>query len=117
MQCPLRRQHVACDMETPTHMNCSFVLTGSMNPALHHPLWYRDRGLISEAEEKQALEKGSPMLLPSPQPYASFSAGFFQVKCDAERWEITTSRPDQFDTIRGIAQKLFDEVLPHTPVR
>lgn len=87
-----------------------------MNPALHHPSWYRNRDLITDVEEKHALEEGDPMLLPLPQPFATFDTGSFRVRCEPGMWEISSSKPNSFNHMIEIAEKLFDETLPHTPV-
>jgi hypothetical protein len=89
---------------------------GGMNPSLHYPIWYRYKDLINEEEEKYALEVGHAMLLPPPDPFAMFDTGVFQVRCYTNRWEILTYQPDNNRRILHVAERLFDELLPHTPV-
>lgn len=93
----------------------SIVVVGGMNPAIHHPSWYRYNGLISPDEELTALaNEADPMfLLPN---MAQFSIAFFTVQCQQNRWEIKTTIDDQFDRIGTFAARLFDVLLPHTPV-
>src|SRR5438045_1287998 len=91
----------------------SVVLTGHMNAPIHHPYWYRHEGLITEAEEQEAVKSDKLILLPQ---LSQFFAGSIEVLCQEGRWEIKTSDSSSADRIRQIAVRLFDGVLPHTPV-
>ncbi len=94
----------------------SVVVAGAMNPSIHHPVWYRHVGLLSEEEEREAIEGRQALLVPLPAPMAQFETGLFQVSCQQNRWQILTANLAATDRIVSIAEKLFDEILPHTPV-
>jgi hypothetical protein len=89
------------------------VVLGGMNPRIHHPAWYRTVGLLSEAETEAALK--------APQTFAALPVAQVQtpemvIFCQEERWEIRTSNENMCDRIINITIKLFDDILPHTPV-
>jgi hypothetical protein len=96
--------------------NCYIHLIGAMNPSLHQPSWYRLQELITVDEEKYAYEIGKAMLLPPPQPYSCFDVGTFKTECAFGGWTISTRSSDHFSRIRSVAERLFDDILPHTPV-
>jgi hypothetical protein len=47
---------------------------------------------------------------------AQFSTSVFTVICHPGRWQIQTNNENHFDRVEGCAGRLFDELLPHTPV-
>ena len=100
----------------PKVASFSVVVTGAMNPSIHHPVWYRHVGLLSEQEEREAIEGKQALLIPLPAPMAQFETGLFQVSCQQNRWQILTANHAATDRIVSIAETLFDEILPHTPV-
>ena len=100
----------------PKVASFSVVVTGAMNPSIHHPVWYRHVGLLSEQEEREAIEGKQALLIPLPAPMAQFETGLFQVSCQQNRWQILTANHAATDRIVSIAETLFDEILPHTQV-
>jgi hypothetical protein len=88
------------------------VVLGQMNPAIHHPAWYKFVKVLSDEEEKEALKKQFVFV---PQ-MAQFKTGSLQFYCDLQRWQVSTTDPAQFERILKIAGLVFDEHLPHTPV-
>lgn len=90
----------------------ALVILGSMNPPLHHPQWYQFIGELTEAETTESLGREFLIL---PQ-LAQFDAGSFQVTCDPQRWQITTSDAGAVDRILRVATSVFDKRLVETPV-
>jgi hypothetical protein len=91
----------------------SIVVIGAMNSAIHHPYWYRDRGLIDDEEMKTALSHEETVFVPE---IAQFNTGQIFINCQARRWEVKTSNRGFVKRIVDIAGKVFDEILPHTPI-
>jgi len=114
----------------------TIVIAGHMNPAIHHPAWYKLINALSQDElastvaldesrqltEEAFLTKG-PGLRPSTgagvtictPPFAQFTAGKMRITCIDESWTITTPDQNLFVRIRDIASTVF-EALSHTPV-
>jgi len=90
----------------------SIVVVGQMNPAIHHPAWYRSVNLLNDSERDAAL--AAPGLLSSSQ-LSQFVAPDFTVNCAPNRWEIQAFRHDSLERILATAAAVF-EALSHTPV-
>jgi hypothetical protein len=99
----------------------SIVLRGSMNPAIHHPAWYRAVGALSEDEAKEALSSEFVFL---PQ-IANFQTKALVVTCQPDRWQVATlPRANQAATLPTanmertveLAVQVFDKKLPETPM-
>lgn len=91
----------------------AIVILGGMNPRIHHPAWYQLVGLIDNDEAEQATKLPSIVLT---QFMAQFDTPELVIVCQDNRWEIRTSNAAKIERIKFIASKLFDEVLPHTPI-
>lgn len=91
----------------------SITVLGHMNPMIHHPLWYLQSGLISEPESKEAIDSPNTYTLP---PMSQFQTHALAIVCLANRWEVQTKTASNLGRIRRLAERLFDEILPHTPV-
>src|SRR6266436_391884 len=91
----------------------SIVALGSMNPRLHHPLWYRIIGAITEEEE--ALATASPNLVVIP-PLARFEVAGITIACQENRWEISATQPALRTRIRDVAALVFKK-LYETPIQ
>ncbi len=89
------------------------VVIGAMNPRIHHPAWYQLVKLISGQEAEHATQTQPVVCTPA---YSQFGLGEIDIKCLPDRWDITTRSSANIDRIREIAQRLFDDVLLHTPV-
>lgn len=88
------------------------VVTGAMNPAIHHPSWYQQHQLLSQAEASEALSSGSvtgPIL-------ARLTFASCEIFCVQQEWRIRTSSSALHQRVVEIAAKTFDELLRHTPV-
>lgn len=91
----------------------NIVVLGAMNPRIHHPMWYRLVGLITPEEADAAISL--PGLLTTPH-FSQFESNSFILVCQDDRWEIRTSDPGQLKRLHEIFVKVFDDILPHTPV-
>lgn len=90
----------------------SVVVLGSMNPAIHHPFWYKFIGVLTEPETK--LASADPTLQVTPV-YSQFSVGPITMTCLQQRWAAQTGDEAQFPRVVEIAKKAMD-TLEHTPV-
>lgn len=99
------------DVPIPAPEFYSIVVVGKMNPAIHHPTWYKYLGLLDEQECNSALAATIVVV----SPVSQFTAPPFQVVCQPERWEIQTTQSKYMERILVTASKVF-EVLTHTPV-
>lgn len=91
----------------------SVVVLGSMNPALHHPSWYKYIGILDDEAESSALSNEFVFL---PQ-LGQFRTKEFQLFCDTQRWQVVVPSSDQFDRAIEIAKVTFDDRLVETPIR
>src|SRR6516162_1641943 len=90
----------------------SIVVAGAMNPALHHPGWYKSQNFINQQEQDSAVT--AQPLITTPQ-FSNFVAPEFTITCLPDRWEIQTVRSQAMDRILSVACSVF-EALNHTPV-
>ncbi|MCG8425060.1 MAG: hypothetical protein MJE77_44835 [Proteobacteria bacterium] len=91
----------------------SVVLLGAMNPALHHPTWYKAVGVLDDAQEREALAAEFVFL---PQ-LAQFHTADLQFFCDPQRWQLATANIGNVDKVVSITEVSFDEKLTETPLR
>jgi hypothetical protein len=91
----------------------SVVLLGSMNPRIHHPKWYQSVGIFSQPEVDDAIQNQPVICTPA---FSQFVVGDLVIKCLTDRWDIQTANRQKIDAIREIAERLFDDLLFHTPV-
>lgn len=109
----------------------SLVITGNMNPAIHHPIWYKDIGALTDAElaetgaipPKTAMDSGSA----KPQGSAAvaqiictgvlsqFTSGKIRIICLPQTYTISTIDRGLLPRMREVASLVF-QVLTHTPV-
>jgi hypothetical protein len=102
---------VAPNAPQPSREFCSIVVTGTMNPAIHHPSWYQSIQLLDQAAFDAAV--AAPMVM-VPQ-FSQFSTPDFSIICLPDRWEIQTGKFSNAATILAAASKVF-KVLDQTPV-
>jgi hypothetical protein len=91
----------------------NIVVIGAMNPRIHSPAWYSQYKLISEDEFKAATLSPGTMLTAQ---VAQFRFKEMTMLCLPDRWEIKTTRRSDADRIVTITQRIFDDLLMHTPV-
>jgi hypothetical protein len=102
---------VLTNLPQPSAEFCSIVVTGMMNPAIHHPSWYQSIKLLDKAEYEAAITAQMVLM----QQASQFVAPEFSVICIPDRWEIQTVRFANMGRLLSVASKVF-EVLDHTPV-
>jgi len=104
----------------------TITVLGAMNPAIHHPAWYRFIDAISADELELAtpmqtsVPGGFAIQLQSNQGFSSgqfsmFTVGGLRVTCLPEIWSVTATEESNLDRIVDVAGKVFG-ALPHTPV-
>lgn len=91
---------------------CAVVVKGAMNPAIHHPSWYKVAEILVPELADEALQ-GDFVFVP---PLSQFTAGKFQVLCQNDRWQITLADLDDFAEGIEIAARVFDDALHETPL-
>ncbi len=92
----------------------SIVVVGALNPRIHHPSWYRYNKLISQKEERSALQSEQSVCTPV---FSQFAVPDLAVVCDQSRWEIRTEDDGEETIARlpAIAAGVFG-LLAQTPV-
>jgi hypothetical protein len=107
----------------------SIAVAGAMNPAIHHPTWYKIIGALSESEVAEAMAQKAPPLPGPGQGYATitsavtmfmpgfaqFTAGKVRITCVEQSWTIWTHDRALLSRCCEIASSVF-EALEHTPV-
>ena len=90
----------------------SVVVSGHMNPAIHHPAWYEQIGILTQAEALESLKGENFVCLPQ---VAQFASRGITVTCIPTRWDARTTKADQRERILDIAKRTYT-ALDHTPV-
>lgn len=90
----------------------SIVVIGAMNPRIHHPLWYRLIGAISEQEAEAAADAGGICAT----PFSNFETAGMSVLCQQDRWQIVTTRADVRSRLLDVTKLVFRK-LNETPVQ
>jgi hypothetical protein len=106
----------------------SITVAGAMNPAIHHPAWYRAIGALNDSELTLAGAAPDPAVQQTPgtspsgaalpictPAFSQFTAGAIRVICINQSWTISTHEKILLVKIRDIATKVFS-ALGHTPV-
>ncbi|RHX83850.1 hypothetical protein [Leptospira stimsonii] len=91
--------------------NSSVVVTGAMNPTIHHPFWYKFHDLISEDSYKKAL---NPSMLVSPA-ISQINFGEYHLACEQEKWSLIVDSIEKIKDVTTIASKVF-KLLGETPL-
>ncbi len=91
----------------------SIVIAGDMNPAIHHPSWYRRVGICDATAEEAALNDKNTVCTPAA---SQFSTSDFYISCSSDKWLVRTIAEDAVDRILDIAVRTFLEKLTETPV-
>jgi len=116
----------------------SITVAGNMNPAIHHPAWYKIIGALSDVEiaasgavgdVKPVPEPTEPsdivqggLFVPSPTSgpvltpaFTAFTAGKLRIVCVQQNWTISTYERETFTRACEVACNVF-AALPQTPV-
>jgi hypothetical protein len=90
------------------------IVSGSMNPSIHHLVWYRMIGAIDESELQAALR--TPFNTTTPV-VSQFQVGTpaLTVNCQAGQWSIQSSDASLWNRMVDIAALVFAK-LNETPV-
>lgn len=88
------------------------VLVGAMNPALHHPAWYRSFGTLSDNEQQQAISRDFVFL---PQ-LAQFRTETLHFYCDMQKWQLGTNIKSSIERVVTLTEDCFDKKLTETPL-
>jgi hypothetical protein len=99
---------MSCDRES-----YNIVVIGAMNPRIHVPAWYLHYGLLGASEYELAIS--APSMVVTPQ-LSQFPFKDISILCLPDRWEIKTTKWSDLDRMRRITERVFDELLMHTPV-
>lgn len=115
---PLLRFHGLDSRAVVPLKNTSIVVLGNFNPAIFQPEWFLRHDLLPADEVEAATARpGSttvPLIVTSDLCQIPFRSTFLQVRAD--RWLLSTERPDWSTDLGGIASSVFTH-LPETPVR
>lgn len=91
----------------------NIVVLGGMNPRIHHPAWYHMVKLFDASEFETALASPDTVVMP---PLAKICLPHLTIWCQEDRWQVSTHDRSQLPRLGVLTAKLFDEILPHTPV-
>jgi len=105
----------------------SIVVVGNMNPAIHHPRWYKDVGILDEKEVKEAEEPpptrsdtpdavhvtGVPMVVSTYA--AQFTTRALRIVCAPQSWSVLTIDENKLEKCLSVASRVFQK-LDSTPV-
>lgn len=86
------------------------VAAGSLNPAIFHPRWLADNGLIAENEAEHALTE----IVVTPQ-LTAFQADWLSVQITQNQAIFSTVEEARGQQVRDLARSCFD-LLPQTPI-
>jgi len=83
---------------------------GSFNPAIFHPAWFQQNGLLADTDVEHALQQ----LVVTPQ-LTAFTGGWLSAQVTVEQAVFSTVEEARELELRDLAKNVF-ELLPHTPV-
>jgi hypothetical protein len=75
-------------MPASSQPSYAVVVAGNMNPAIHHPSWYRSCALLSESDEDFSVKSRTIVLLPD---FAQFTTPSLHINCTLEKWSVTAN--------------------------
>ncbi len=90
----------------------SIVVLGAMNPAIHHPAWYRLTNILTEGESERAEAGGTVVVT---QQISQFSGDSFTIVCEPARWQVQTREETQLERLKEITERTFEK-LDQTPL-
>ena len=102
-------------MREPELSGVTIVGAGSFNPAIIHPTWLREKGLIPANLAEDALENHQSQPTISTPQLSTFVADWLAVQVTQEQAVFSTVEEGRQDELRDIARGIF-ELLPETPV-
>ncbi len=93
----------------------SVVAVGSFNPAIIHPLWLAQKGLLPENIAEHALTAEQPQPLIVTRDLTAFVADWLTVQVSQDQAVFSTVDRAREADLRDLAGGVF-ELLPETPV-
>lgn len=95
----------------------SIVCAGAFNPAIVHPRWLLEKGLIAEnaADHAMAMQTGDRQSLIVTPQVATFTADWLTIQVTPDQAIFSTVEEGRGLDLRDVAKGLFD-LLPETPV-
>ena len=93
----------------------TIVGAGSFNPAIVHPLWLAEKGLIAADAAEHAMQQGGARPMIVSAQLASFVADWLSVQVTQEHAVLATVDQGREVDLRDLARGIFD-LLPETPI-
>lgn len=90
----------------------AIAVTGSMNPAIHHPTFYERQEIVSDEEAAAAIQQPDMMCLAQ---FAQLSFAGIRIVAMPNAWTATTTDLDRVGRLVEVCATVF-AVLDHTPV-
>lgn len=97
------------NVRKPAIEGVSIVLVGKFNPAVFHPSWFAQQGLLRPSEAETAEDV---VVL---QHVATFKMDWLNVFVDMQRFQLHTTQMDYYPVIRDLAMGTF-ALMPETPI-
>lgn len=97
-------------MSVPVFQEASIVLVGSFNPAIFHPAWLANHGLIPTVEAE-----GAKVDIVH-KDVSSFSLEWLRIDVVHEKFIARTNDQSQFNPLRDLIMSVF-RILEHTPIK
>lgn len=91
----------------------SLVVTGALNPRIHHPSWYRAIDAISKDAEQLALLDSETIVM---EAGAQFKTADYRIGCTPDKWILQSSELGAEKQFAKMARIVFDKNLHETPV-
>lgn len=102
-------------MRTPELTGVTVVAAGSFNPAIMHPLWLAEKGLIPDNLAEHAVQQEEGKRLTVSPELATFVADWLTVQVTATQAVFATVDQGRELDLRDVAKGVW-ELLPETPV-
>ena len=94
----------------PEISGVSLVLIGNFNPSIFTPAWFGWQNLLPKGTVEAAeLQIAQPQI-------TAFRADWLELQIVPDRFSVSSAQPP-FVRIRDLAIRVFQEQLPHTPLR
>lgn len=91
----------------------SVVATGAFNPAIFHPRWLADKGLMPQEAVDAALEHDEELV--ALRQLASFTVGWLSVQVTMQQAQFATVDEGRELDLRDLVRSVWD-LLPETPI-
>jgi hypothetical protein len=102
------------DIILPPREIYTVLVAGYMNPAIHHPYWYRSIGAMDEVELQESQKLTTNATTPALSQ-VQFGSPRLSVTCQAGQWLIQSNDPALWERMVSITALVFSK-LGETPV-